>query len=120
MNDGAYNPFTEAIYVHDNTFTGGGDAPVGQIATALVPALGKPLPAILYDGVVDPKRLTKGYLPEDARICVQHNGDAGFANYDAAGGAKHMDKTAAHYACALPALTAVTIAGTGAGSAGGQ
>jgi len=120
LNDKGYDPFTEAIYVHDNTIAGGGDAPVGQLATALVPAFGKPLPAILYDGVVDPSKLTKGHLPDDARICVQRNGDAAFANYDAAGGAKHMDRTMAHYDCALPALTAVTIPAGGPGSAGGQ
>ena len=120
LNDAAYYPFTEAIYVHDNTIAGGGDAPVGRMATDLIPALGKPLPAILYDGVVDPKKLVKGHLPEDARICVQRNGDAAFANYDAAEGAKHMDRTLAHYDCSLPALTAVTIPAASAGSAGGQ
>ncbi len=120
INDPGYYPFTEAIYVHDNTFVGGGDAPVGPMATGLVPALGKPLPAILYDGVVDPKRLTKGRLPEDARICVQRNGDAGFANYHAGDNAKHIDKTLAHYDCALPALSAVTISPASPGSVGGQ
>ena len=113
VNDAGYDPFTDTIYVHDNTFVGGGDAPVGRIATDLVPALGKPLPAILYDGVVDPKA-------KDAKICIQRNGDAAFANYDAGGGAKHMDRTLAHYDCALPALSAVTISGAGPGSAGGQ
>lgn len=119
INDAGYYPFTDAIYVHDNTIEGGGDAPAGRMALFLIPALGKPLPAILYDGVVDPKKLTKGHLPDDARICVQRNGNAALVNYDAASGGKHMDKDAAHFDCSLAPLSAVNIVASNAGSVGG-
>ncbi len=111
MNDPGYDPFTESIYIHDNTISGGGNAPAGRISASLAPLLGKPLPAILYDGVMNPARLKKGKLPEEARICIQRNGDAAFANYDAAHNGKRVDRTLAHYDCALPALTEVAAGG---------
>jgi parallel beta-helix repeat protein len=101
MNDPSYYPFTDEIYVHDNTISGGGDNPAGRIAQDLAPRLGKPLPSILYDGVVDPQKHT-------AKICVQSNGDATFANYDAANGFKHVLRNASSNNCTLPPVATVT------------
>src|ERR1039458_7957269 len=53
----SYYPFPEAIYVHDNTISGGGTAPSGEYADALAPVVGKPMPAILFDGIVNPQKL---------------------------------------------------------------
>lgn len=100
INDPTYYPFTDEIYIHDNTISGGGDNPSGRIAQDLLPTLGKPLPGILYDGVVDPK---KGA----ATICAQNNGAAVFVNYDAAGNFKHMTRNAGMHNCALPPVNAV-------------
>jgi parallel beta-helix repeat protein len=100
INDAAYYPFTDEIYIHDNTISGGGDNPEGRIGKDLVPVLGKPLPSILYDGVVDPKK-------HSAQICAQNNGDAVFANYDAANKFKHIARNASQNNCALPPLNAV-------------
>jgi len=86
--------------VHDNAISGGGDNPGGRIAENLAPVLGKPMPAILYDGVVDPAKHT-------ARICVQNNGGAEFVNYDAANGMKHVIRNARSNNCALPPLQTV-------------
>jgi parallel beta-helix repeat protein len=121
LNDANYDPFTEAIYVHDNTISASGAAPAGDAATPLIALLGKPLPAILYDGIVNPKKLKQGKLPEESRICLQHNGDASFANYDAGNSGKHLDRSLAHYDCALPPVAAVTLPQAApAGAAGGQ
>ena len=49
----------------------------------LAKALGTPLPDILYDGVVDPKKLVDGKLPDALAIRIHDNGKAGFANFDA-------------------------------------
>ena len=100
LNDPGYYPFTDEIYIHDNTISGGGDNPGGRLAKDLVPVLGKPLPSILYDGVVDPTKRT-------AQICIQNNGDATFANYDAGNSFKHIARNASLNNCALPPLTAV-------------
>jgi hypothetical protein len=100
INHATNYPNTDDIYIHDNTISGGGDNPSGRIAEDLAPKLGKPLPGILYDGVVDPKKGT-------ATICAQNNGGAVFVNYDAAGGFKHLLKNANANNCTLPPLTAV-------------
>ena len=121
LNDASYDPYTEAIYVHDNAISASGGAPSGQSAEPLVALLGKPLPAILYDGIVNPKKLKQASLPEESRICLQRNSDATFANYDAANRGKHLDRTLAHYDCALAPLAAVNLPqATQAASGGGQ
>jgi len=100
IKDAGYDPFTEAIYVHDNTISGGGDSPVGPISDAIVPAFGKPLPAILYDGILRPKQ-------DDAQICIQNNGGAEFGNYDAGHEFKHPSKDMRGHDCSLPPLAPV-------------
>ncbi len=100
INDASYYPYTDEVYIHDNVISGGGDNPAGRIAQDLAPKLGKPLPGILYDGVVDPKKRT-------ARICAQNNGEGTFVNYDAGNAFKHMARNAKANNCALPPLNAV-------------
>jgi parallel beta-helix repeat protein len=81
--DAKYDPFCEAIHVHDNRFASNGDKPAGALGGKLATVLGTPLPDILYDGVVDPKKQVGGKLPDDLGIHVHDNGKAGFANFDA-------------------------------------
>jgi len=102
MNDKEYDPFTDAIYIHDNTITGSGDKPGGRFAEDLMPFAGKPMPAILYDGVLRP-------ATTDAQICVKNNGDATFLNYDAANGFKHPSRDLKLHDCSLPPLNAVAL-----------
>jgi len=114
INDTQYYPYTQAIYIHDNTISGGGTDPTGELAEALAPVIGKPSPAILFDGIVDPKKLSGKTLPDDLRICIQNNGDASFLNYDAGNQFKHPSKDLADYNCALPALSAANVPAAGA------
>jgi parallel beta-helix repeat protein len=101
VNDKSYDPFTDSIYIHDNTITGGGDKPGGRYADDLAFA-GKPMPAILYDGIVRPKTT-------DAQICVKNNGDATFLNYDAANRFQHPSRDLKPHDCSLPPLNAVAL-----------
>jgi parallel beta-helix repeat protein len=117
MNDATYYPYPEAIYIHDNTISGGGTAPAGQYATALEPLVGKPLPSILYDGIVNAKKLAGKRLPDDLRICIQNNGDATFMNYDAGGGFRHPTRDASAYNCSLAPLAAVNLPAAAAAGA---
>ena len=105
IKDVAYDPFTESIHIHDNTISGGGNAPSGKAET-LAKAVGAPLPSILYDGVVDPK---KKHLSDDARICIENNGGATFLNYDATHEFKKPSRDIAPHNCSLPALPAVNL-----------
>jgi parallel beta-helix repeat protein len=119
INDAAYDPFTEAIYVHDNTISGGGTAPSGEYADALAPVVGKPMPGILFDGIVNPKKRVGDRLPDELRICIQNNGDATFLNYDAGGHFKHLDRDLSRYNCSLTPLSAVNLPAPAAGGPGG-
>lgn len=101
LKDPKYDPFVESIWIHDNTITGGGHKPAGR-ASELSSVLGSPVPSIIYDGVMRPKTT-------DAKICISHNGDATFVDYDAAGGFKHPKHDLASHGCELHALEAVKI-----------
>lgn len=116
-NDPAYDPFAEGISIHDNTFSGGGTAPMGAFADAVRPHVGEQFPDIVWDGVVDAAKMENGETPARLRIYVANNGDADFANVDMAsvlaGKPPKIDRDLAHYAGALPEPPRpVTIAGT--------
>ena len=81
--DANYDPFCEAIHVHDNRFASNGGKPAGALGSRLGEVLGTPLPDMLYDGVIDPKKQVAGKLPDDLSIRIHDNGKAGFANFDA-------------------------------------
>ena len=83
LADTKYDPFCEAISIHDNHFASNGEKPAGALGELLVKALETPLPDILYDGIVDPKKVVGGKLPDDLAIRIRDNGKAGFANFDA-------------------------------------
>ena len=72
----AYDPYPENIYVTQNRFVGGGADP-GSHYAMLKAVTGGPLPAVLWDGFVDPKLKSPG-------ICVQ-NGAAKTLNADGPG-----------------------------------
>jgi parallel beta-helix repeat protein len=83
FQDEKYDPFCEAVYVHDNRFAANGGKPAGELGGLLGRVLGTPLPDILYDGVVDPKKQVGGKLPDALALHLHNNGGAGFANFDA-------------------------------------
>ena len=116
-NDPEYDPYAEGIYVHDNTFEGGGTQPVGAFADAVRPLVGDEFPDIVFDGMVDPAKLDNGRVRDELRIYVVNNGDADFVNVDMGtileGGSPTIDRDLANYAGALPDPPApVMIAGT--------
>ncbi|WP_224369768.1 parallel beta-helix domain-containing protein [Hyalangium versicolor] len=112
INDKNYDPYPEALYIHDNTFSGGGDSPTGLAVKLLALKLGKPFPDILYDGIVDGKKLTaQGAMPEDLRICIRNNGDADFANADAEHGFEKLSRDLAPHDCSHPSPEPVKLSG---------
>jgi hypothetical protein len=122
FQDEKYDPFCEAISVHDNRFAANGGKPAGKLGGLLGQVLGTPLPDILYDGVVDPKKQVDGKLPDPLALHIHNNGEAGFANFDAPalkasaaepgkGPAPKIIRDPKAYGGALPALGAVSIEG---------
>jgi len=120
-DDPKYDPYPEAIDIHDNTFEAGGDSPdPTRKLSLLLSAYLKPVPDIIYDGLVDDKKLQNGKLPEELRLCIRNNrrldGSFNFANFDAAGiptGMPHVDKNLAPYDCSHAPLPKVTFSGAG-------
>ena len=111
LKDPKYDPFVESIWIHDNSITGGGHKPAGR-AAELASVLGSPVPSIIYDESCVRNR--------PMYICISHNGDATFVNYDAAGGFKHPKHDLVSHGCELHALEAVKIDNAKAGAAVGE
>lgn len=110
IKDTNYDPFVEAIHIHDNKILGGGTKPDGRVTKIAQAAKGAPLASVMYDGIFDPKKLdARRKVPDHLRICLQNNGDATFLNYDAANGMKKLSRDAKPHACALPPLPPVEL-----------
>jgi parallel beta-helix repeat protein len=110
INDASYDPYVSEVSVHDNQIGAGGTNPAGLAADVIAPKFGKPLPGIMWDGIV------KG---EDPHICLANNGDAKFLNYDAGGEFKRASTDLKPHACVLPALTEIRIPNLTTASLGG-
>ena len=112
--DPNYDPYPRAIYIYDNRFSGGGDAPDGLDLKTLKTAMfgiGGHFPDILWDGYRDEKNLVNGQPPEDERLCVR-NGDAQVLNADGPhkyDNPKLLDK--ADVSCDLAKLPAIQLPG---------
>jgi parallel beta-helix repeat protein len=120
IKDDKFDPYCEAIHIHNNRFAGNGTKPSGAIGETLSKVLGPTLPDILYDGIVDARKLVSGKLPESLGVHIHDNGDAGFVNFDApalaaarAGNGKtpKIVRDLKEYAGTLPNLQAVSIEG---------
>ncbi|HYV49816.1 MAG TPA: parallel beta-helix domain-containing protein [Myxococcaceae bacterium] len=112
IKDARYDPFSERIHVHHNTFKGGGNDPAGLLIKVLTLKVGSPLPDIFYDGIVNKQKLAAdGSVPEDLRLCIHDNGDASFVDVDAPHDFARIDRDLAHFACAHPPVAPVTLAG---------
>jgi parallel beta-helix repeat protein len=122
IKDENFDPYCEAIHIHDNRFTNNGGKPSGAIGEMLAKVLGATLPDILYDGIVDPKKQVDGKLPASLGIFIHNNGDAGFVNFDGpalmavaagsgTGKAPNIVRDLNEYSGTLPTLGAVSIEG---------
>jgi parallel beta-helix repeat protein len=104
LHDASYDPYVSDIEVRDNRIGAGGEKPAGILAGALAAKVAKPLPSILWDGIVD-----TGKGP-DPHICIRGNGEAKFLNYDAGNQFRKLTTDLKRHACDLPALASVTFA----------
>jgi len=86
FDDPAFDPYPEAVYIHDNEIADGGQDPKGTLGALLQVALAEDkVPNIIYDGILPPEdRLLDGQLPPDKKIYFKNNGDADFICLDMA------------------------------------
>lgn len=115
FQDADYDPFPEAIDIHDNTFEGGGTDPQGEFFGIYTDAAGLPLPDIVVDGIVDGEKLVEGFLPEGLQLAIRDNGDATFVNLDLgrlmAGTTPQVSTDLSPYSSALPPVSPVEMPG---------
>lgn len=109
-NDPAYEPYSYAIYIHDNQFTRTNDLPEENNSIANLVALQFPdgnIPDILYDGLTE---TTEGYQGnETTRICLNNNGAATFVDLDVEFFFADMSLDIEPYVCQRQQLVEVTV-----------
>ncbi len=104
-----FDPYPEGIYIYDNAFEGGGDAPDGvdlKALKVLMFGLNGRFPDILWDGYVNEDKLVDGKLAGDSRICVQ-NGGVEILNVDGPNGNKNPRIELEGFDCELTKRAAV-------------
>lgn len=115
FEDAGYDPYPEAIHIHDNTFSAGGTDPQGEYFAMYTAVAGKPLPDIVFDGVVDATRMVDGKLPQDRSFSIMDNGGATFVNLDLSkllvGAIPNFSTDLEPFAGSLPRIDAVVIPG---------
>ena len=110
-DDPELDPYSEGIFIHDNTYIGGGENPdptLGPILNDIVG--GVPFPQIAIDGDQDPAKLVDGMLPPELRTCIQET-DATFINLDVENNFANASHDLAPYDCTLDPLSPVVIPG---------
>ena len=106
-----FDPYPESIWIHDNTYSGGGTSPDGLDLTALKIAmfgLNGALPDVLFDGYVDEAKLVDGTLPDALRICVSDDVDV--LNADGPNGYGSPSVDTEGFRCSLDSLSGVDLA----------
>lgn len=108
-----FDGYPEAVYVYGNRMGGGGTAPGNERLAALkIAAFGAEgaFPDVLWDGVVDPKKMVAGALPETLKVCIRNEGAEVF-NFDGANESQGARMATADVDCALAKLPEVKLAG---------
>lgn len=92
--DKSYDPFPSAIFIHSNRISDSYTFPTfkSDIGLLLIREFGLSIPDILWDGIHN------GDNPEGI-ICIKDNGEASFANMDAANDFANSNKDASLFTC---------------------
>lgn len=107
--DPDYYPYPTSIYIHDNKYVRERQRPTfkNKIGLLLFTKFKKDVPDIIFDGILDEKTIDEnGHFKEEYRICIRNNGDARFANLDAANDFKNLSTDISLYDCTRSSLKA--------------
>lgn len=100
-----FDAYPEGIWIHDNTYSGGGTSPDGLDLNALkimMFGLTGRLPDVLFDGYIDEDKFVDGVMPAALRICVSDAVDV--LNADAPNGFGSPVVDTENYRCTLDPL----------------
>ena len=106
-----FDPYPEALFIHDNKFKPGGNKPdraeLDALRVALYGADGR-LPDVIWDGAVNPEFAQANPLPLNKRICMD-NGDALLLDADLLNGGQNASSDMSRHDCAQPQLGDVAM-----------
>jgi parallel beta-helix repeat protein len=98
-----YDPYPEAIFIHDNQYVGGGNAPDSEPLKMLKAATGQAIPDIVLDGMV------LGEKTPQQILCIQETPFPTFVNLDASNDFAAPSFDGSVHSCSLPSLSAITL-----------
>ena len=112
-DDDAYDPYPEAISIHDNVFSNGGTKARGEHLQMFTEATKQRLPDIVFDGLINLEKFTDGVLEGDSGLSILNNGQASFVNLDLAsvmaGKSPDINMDTSVYSAKLPKVKAVEL-----------
>ena len=85
VTDSLYNPYTSAIYIHDNVYKRKKQIPTlkHDIGKLLFIKFGRDVPDIIYDGMPDPKYTdSDGVVFPERNLCIYNNSGSEFVNLE--------------------------------------
>ena len=85
VTDSLYNPYTSAIYIHDNLYKRKKQIPTlkHDIGKLLFIKFGRDVPDIIYDGMPDPKSIdSDGVVLPERNLCIYNNSGSDFVNLE--------------------------------------
>lgn len=80
LDDPNYDPYPEGIRIDRNRISDGGHEPAGEFGNLLAMVLPRPMPDILYDGILSPG--ARASENPGSVLEIGGNGDADFANFN--------------------------------------
>jgi parallel beta-helix repeat protein len=98
-----YDPYPEAIFIHDNQYVGGGSAPDSEPLKMLQAATGQSIPDIVWDGMV------LGEKTPQQILCIQETPTPSFVNLDASNDFAAPSFDGSVHSCSLPSLSAISF-----------
>ena len=110
IDDPNYDPFPEAIYIHDNSFEGGGDSPDSEPLVALQAATGQPIPDVVWGGAILPDANGKPTKSPAEILCLGEGGMS-FVNLDAMNGFAAPSFDSVPHLCEQPRLSKIVLPG---------
>jgi len=103
IDDPDYDPFPEQIYVHDNTYSGGGDKPRHAMLVALHEQTGERIPDVVWDGMVKPG------VEDKQLVCLGQSSSTSSIRLSAGDGVLAPQANAISMQCELPRLNGVSL-----------
>lgn len=113
FDDPQYDPYPEAISIHNNQFSNGGTDPQGLFGDVYRQGGELPMPDIVIDGIFNPEKLVDGRLPAESAFCISSNNGATFVNLGLSamlqGGSPQISLDASPFACERDPLPEIRI-----------